>query len=176
MAFYKTVPCLNIPCTRNMLRFLLHWFTFRTLIPMQEIQSYPLLLLHQGVTMEMANSHKPGIFRWTKSHICLQDSWRATGLLPIKTARCKHRTPCYALWFHSHGCATPPSNPFPHLLPSASTFLVKGKAERKLKSSNSCSGVFPRCSAMFSLLTVWEIIRQQRFCCLAGLSLKQHGT
>lgn len=135
-------------------------------------------LLLTVLKMKITNSQM-GNFQ-TKIYTCLQNSKRAACGSPVKITKCKHTYNAMAC-DHTHRTLGllhlgQQHTHFLHFLASASTFLVKGKAEGKLKSSSSCSGVFSRCSAMFSPLTVWEIIRQQRFCCLAGLSLKQHGT
>lgn len=113
--------------------------------------------LAANCTQDENTNSQMGNFQ-TKIYTCLQNSKRAACGSPVKITKCKHTYNAMAC-VHTHRTLRllhlgQQHTHFLHFLASASTFLVKGKAEGKLKSSSSCSGVFSRCSAMFSPLTV----------------------
>lgn len=113
--------------------------------------------LAANCTQDENTNSQMGNFQ-TKIYTCLQNSKRAACGSPVKITKCKHTYNAMAC-DHTHRTLGllhlgQQHTHFLHFLASASTFLVKGKAEGKLKSSSSCSGVFSRCSAMLSPLTV----------------------
>lgn len=113
--------------------------------------------LAANCTQDENTNSQMGNFQ-TKIYTCLQNSKRAACGSPVKITKCKHTYNAMAC-DHTHRTLGllhlgQQHTHFLYFLASASTFLVKGKAEGKLKSSSSCSGVFSRCSAMFSPLTV----------------------
>lgn len=113
--------------------------------------------LAANCTQDENTNSQMGNFQ-TKIYTCLQNSKRAACGSPVKITKCKHTYNAMAC-DHTHRTLGllhlgQQHTHFLYFLASASTFLVKGKAEGKLKSSSSCSGVFSRCSAMLSPLTV----------------------